>query len=60
MATANGLVQLAMKSGREAIALRRDALIQRSRLVLSQNCRVLAAWLEGSLADGTADAYSEY
>ena len=45
--------------GREAIALRRDVLIERSRVVLSQDSRVLAAWLEGSLADGTADAYSD-
>jgi len=52
-------VWLAMKGGREAIALRRDALIELSLVVLSQDSRVLAAWLEGSLADGTADAYSD-
>lgn len=43
----------------DSLASVRDTFIQRVRNLFAQDSRVLAVWLEGSLADGTADAYSD-
>lgn len=42
-----------------SLATRRDALIERAHALLSDDPRLLAGWLEGSIADGTADPYSD-
>jgi hypothetical protein len=43
----------------DSISSRRDTFIQRVRDQFSRDFRVIAGWLEGSLADGTADDYSD-
>jgi hypothetical protein len=40
-------------------AWRRSELIERAIAILSSDARFPAGWLEGSLADGSADAYSD-
>lgn len=40
-------------------AIRRDALVDRAVEIFSADARFLAGWLEGSLADGSADSYSD-
>ena len=40
-------------------AVRRGELIERAVAILSADTRFPAGWLEGSLADGSADAYSD-
>ena len=40
-------------------AARRDAIINRAVEIFSADPRILAGWLEGSLADGSADPYSD-
>ncbi len=40
-------------------AVRRDELIARAVTILSTDSRFPAGWLEGSLADGSADSYSD-
>jgi hypothetical protein len=40
-------------------ARRRSELIDRAVAILSSDARFLAGWLEGSLADGSADAFSD-
>jgi hypothetical protein len=40
-------------------AVRRGELIDRAVAILSADARFPAGWLEGSLADGSADAYSD-
>lgn len=40
-------------------AVRRGELIERAVAVLSADARFPAGWLEGSLADGSADSYSD-
>ena len=42
-----------------AFAVRRGELIERAVAVFSSNARFPAGWLEGSLADGSADSYSD-
>lgn len=48
-----------MSQMRDSFASRRDTFIERVRNRFTQDSRVIAGWLEGSLADGTADAYSD-
>jgi hypothetical protein len=38
---------------------RREAFVERARTVLTADPRLVAGWLEGSLAEGTADPYSD-
>ena len=40
-------------------AARRLATIEKASAIFSKDPRFLAGWLEGSLADGSADAYSD-
>jgi hypothetical protein len=40
-------------------AARRDAIVSRAVAILSADARFPAGWLEGSLADGSADPYSD-
>jgi hypothetical protein len=40
-------------------AARRDAIVERAVAILSADARFPAGWLEGSLADGSADPYSD-
>jgi hypothetical protein len=42
-----------------AFAVRRGELIDRAVAILSTDARFPAGWLEGSLADGSADSYSD-
>ena len=40
-------------------AKRRREMLDRAVAIFSADARFLAGWLEGSLADGSADAYSD-
>ena len=40
-------------------AVRRGELLDRAVAILSTDARFPAGWLEGSLADGTADSFSD-
>jgi hypothetical protein len=40
-------------------AVRRGDLLDRAVAILSTDARFPAGWLEGSLADGTGDSYSD-
>jgi len=40
-------------------AVRRGELLDRAIAILSTDSRFSAGWLEGSLADGSADSYSD-
>jgi hypothetical protein len=46
-------------SDKVPFAVRRDELIDRAIAILSTDARFPAGWLEGSLADGSADSYSD-
>jgi hypothetical protein len=48
-----------MNAGEDSLAIRREKFIAQARTLLASDPRLVAGWLEGSLAEGTADPYSD-
>jgi hypothetical protein len=48
-----------MSSHHNSLPLRREAFVERARILLAAEPRLVAGWLEGSLAEGKADPFSD-